>query len=465
MSHERSIKARRSSGVAAALVLQLLLTLVWSPACHVARAQEAPYLDTGPMVGHVGPNDARIWVRATGPARLGLRIGQQPDLADGRTVPGRALEAAADFAGHVVVAGLEPSTRYFYAPLLDGQPAVMRPYPSFVTAPPAGSPLKMRFAFGSCVGRRAAEPAAAWGDMAARVQIDLLLMVGDNHYADSTDPVKQRAAYREQRAVAGFRDIARRTPVYGIWDDHDYGPNDSDGTAKGKELSLQTFQQWWANPAYGQPDDPGIYSKFARGDVDFFLLDVRYHRSPNKAPDDGRKTMLGAGQLAWLKRELLASKARLKFIAAGSEWQIHGHADSWTSFDRERRDIWKFIADNKIQGVILLSGDRHFTGGYHIGGQLIEITSGPLGSTNFPTRPLPDMFLNHSEGKLYCVFDVDTQTDPGRPQPAVTLEVYRAGAGLIEKRRFTWDEINGLARIPPLPAEPPTAPAPRQPQK
>ncbi len=441
----------------------LLLVLAANFACHRAYAQTvpplAPYLDLGPMVGHVEPNAARIWVRASGEAQLALRIGKQPDLADARTIVGPRLEAAAGFAGHIAVAELEPSTRYFYAPLLNGQLAVTRPYPSLITAPPAGAPLKMRFAFGSCVGRRAADPAATWGDMAARVQIDLLLMLGDNHYADSTDPVTQRAFYREQRGVAGFGDITRRTPTYGIWDDHDYGPNDSDGTAKGKELSLQTFQQWWANPSYGQADDPGIYSKFSRGNVDFFLLDDRYHRSPNKAPDEGGKTMLGAKQLTWLKRELLASKAKIKFVASGSEWQINGHGDSWTSFDRERREIWKFIADNQIQGVILLSGDRHFTGGYQIGGQLIEITSGPLGATNFPSRVLPDMFLNYGEGKLYCIFDVDTRG----AEPAVALEVYRAGAGLIETRRFTWDEINGVTKIAALPAtvstESPTKPA------
>lgn len=439
---------KRVAGVAVfCFLLAAAAGFTGGKACAQNAPPNAPYIDQGPMVGHVEPNSARIWVRATGEAPLALRIGKQADLGDGRTVAGPRLQAGADFAGHVAVADLEPSTRYYYAPLLDGQPSVTRPYPSFVTAPPASAPLKMRFAFGSCVGRRAADPAAAWGDMAARAQFDLLLMLGDNNYADSTDPVVQRAFYREQRSVAGFREVTRRTPTYGIWDDHDYGPNDSDGTAPGKERSLQTFQQLWANPSYGQADDPGIYSKFSRGDVEFFLLDDRYHRSPNKAPDDGTKTMLGVKQLAWLKRELLASKAKIKFVASGSEWQINGHADSWTSFDRERRDIWKFIADNKIQGVMLLSGDRHFTGGYQINGQLIEITSGPLGATNYPSIPLPEMFLNYGEGKLYCIFDVDTRT----PQPTVALEVYRAGAGLIETRRFTWDEINGVTKIPALP--------------
>ena len=41
-------------------------------------------------------------------------------------------------------------------------------------------------------------------------------------------------------------------------DSHDYGPNNSDRTAKGKEDSLRTFREHWANGAYGQADDPGV---------------------------------------------------------------------------------------------------------------------------------------------------------------------------------------------------------------
>jgi len=101
--------------------------------------------------------------------------------------------------------------------------------------------------------------------------------------------------------------------------------------------------------------------------------------------------------------------------------------------------------------VILLSGDRHFTGGYQINQRIIEITSGPIGSTNFPTPNLPEMFLNHGAGKLYCVFDLDTRGQ----KPKVVLEVHRAGEGLIDRRDFTMDEINGKSRLATLPVRAP----------
>jgi hypothetical protein len=59
------------------------------------------------------------------------------------------------------------------------------------------------------------------------------------------------------------------------------------------------------------------------------------------------------------------------------------------------------------------------------------------------------MFLNFSDSKakFYCIYDIDTRVTP----PAVTLEVYRVGEGLAQRRVFTWDEVLGVSKIKPLP--------------
>lgn len=431
-----------------------LLFLAVLALAGLSAQTSSPYLALGPMIGHTAPADTRIWAKASQASRLAVRIGLDADLINARVVAGPALGRESDFMGHVLITGLQPATTYYYTVLLDGQPAMVRPHPSFTTAPAIGEAGRTRIAFSSCVGRSGFQTAAIWAEMSARTRFDLLLMLGDNHYADSTVPEVQRRAYYDHRSALGYAEITRRVPTYAIWDDHDYGPNDSDRTAKGKEVSLQTFQQFWANPSYGQPDDPGIYFKLSRGEIDFFMLDNRYHRSPNIAPDDGTKTMLGAAQLAWLKRELLASKAKVKFIASGSEWEKNGHRDSWTSFPRERDEIFGFLSEHDVPGVIFLSGDRHFTGAYQINGRFIEVTSGPLGATTTNGINKPDMFLNLVEGTMCSVFDVDTTG----VVPKITLEVYRGGGGKIHERTFTWDEINGRTRIPTLPPSPPQPP-------
>ena len=411
-----------------------------------------PYLVLAPMVGHTTSTNTKVWANASGPGQLSVRIGSKEDLSDSREVKGPRLEADSAFMGQVEIAGLNAQQRYFYCILLNGRPAMSRPYPSVTTAPSEGAPGRVRFAFVSCVGYFGYDSAASWADMATRTNFDLLLMLGDSHYANSPEPDKQRLAYFDQRRSGGYRDLSSRTPTYAIWDDHDFGPDNSDGTMPHKERALKTFQEHWANPSYGEALNPGVYFKFTRGAVDFFMLDDRFHRSPNRATNQTGKTMLGATQLAWLKRELLASQAPVKILAAGGEWESHGTDDSWTSFPQERDDIFKFIEEHAIPGVVLISGDRHFTAAYQVQGKWIEVTTGPVGSQNADSKNLPEMFLNFgtTKNKMYTVFDIDT----GAALPALTLEVYRVGEGRIERRPFTWDEILGRTKIKPLPSPP-----------
>lgn len=401
------------------------------------------------MIGHTTSTNTRIWVRASEPARVSVRISSDAALAGAREFRGGRLLADNANAGEVFVTGLDPGTRYFYVVWLDGKPAMSRPYPSFTTPPREGSDSVVRFAFTSCVGFHGFDSAAGYADMATRTNIDLVFMLGDNHYANTNGLEKQRRFYADQRRQAGWRDFTARIPTYGIWDDHDYGPDNSDRTLKGKEISLRAFREHWANPSYGETNNPGIYSKFSRGNVDFFLLDVRYHRSPNKDTNLLKKTMLGPGQLQWLKRELLTSTAPVKVILSGSEFQSNGTADSWANFKRERDELLDFLTHAEISGVLLVSGDRHFTAAYQVREKWIEVTAGPLGSGNAEAKNVAEMFLNFTptKSKFYCIYDINTRVRP----PLVTLEVYRVGEGRALLRRFTWEEITGKTKIKTLP--------------
>jgi alkaline phosphatase D len=272
-------------------------------------------------------------------------------------------------------------------------------------------------------------------------------MLGDNHYANSTEPEKLRVYYTAHRLTGAWRELAAHSPVYAIWDDHDYGVNDSDSTQKGKEESLRIFKEYWANPSCGEAENPGCYYTFTRGDVQFFMLDCRYYRSPNKAPDGPEKTMLGAKQLEWLKRGLSESKARIKILATGSEWETFSSEDSWKSFRTERDAFFAWIDEQKIEGIILISGDRHFAAAYHVVGRFVELSGGPFGSGNATLKPNPERFTAWDEGRLWFILDLDTT----KPEPAVAVELWQAGGGRLDRRVLTWDQVNGRAKIAPSP--------------
>ena len=429
--------------------LLLLLPGLSDISCEAQAGKAPATLELGPMLGYTGPSEARIWFKASAAARSGIIIGETVDLQDGQTVKGPDLTSETDYMGVVELTGLKPATRYFYKTVLDDQVNSESPF-SFVTAPPKGFRTRVRFAFISGVGdfekylEQWRKPLIQAWEALARVPIDLLLQLGDNVYAGSTEPDIQRRIYYWHRRLPTFQKVMAVTPTLAIWDDWDYADNDSDGTAPGKERSLRTFKELWANPSYGEATNPGIYFKFSWGDVDFFMLDVRYHRSPNMSKDEGQKTMLGPAQLRWLKRGLTESRATFKFLASGSQWNSKEKLDSWRSFMRERNDLFQFIIDNEIEGVVLLSGDRHLTAGYLIQERFVEISSCPFASENHGLLYNPgEMFMLHDKGNFFVVIDVD----PMAAQPNLTFEVHQIGKGIVRRRKLSWQEINGEALI------------------
>ena len=103
---------------------------------------------------------------------------------------------------------------------------------------------------------------------------------------------------------------------------------------------------------------PGAFFRFSWGDVDFFVLDSRYYRSPNKAKDDDKKRMLGDPQFEWLLNGLKNSKAKFKILASGSTLH-YSTADGWRRYTFARRRLFDAIKMHKISGVVFFSGDIH----------------------------------------------------------------------------------------------------------
>ncbi|MEM7393295.1 MAG: alkaline phosphatase D family protein [Verrucomicrobiota bacterium] len=335
---------------------RLLLTLLFLAPAAVHAVPEGI---AGPLVGAVEPDRVSLWMFA--PAE------SECTYSFHATTPTEAIGGGGQFAAvpdpaaagsgrpfKAVIDDLSPNTRYHYTVSVDGKndPAWVG---SFTTAPAAGKPSAFRLALTSCM--KIGQPQASWFLLFAQ-QPDLHLTVGDTHYADTTDPtiqLKHHVAYRRQKE---FATVIRNVPTYAMWDDHDYGPNNSDGTARGKENSLAGWKQFWANPASGTPDTPGAFFKFSRGDVDFFMVDSRYHRSPDAFPDNDRKRMLGDPQFAWLLEGLKSSQARFKVIVSGSTLN-HSRADGWRIYTFSRHRLFDAIKEHEISGVLYMSGDIH----------------------------------------------------------------------------------------------------------
>ncbi len=318
-----------------------------------------PRLLQGPMVGDTGPNHLTIWGRASGPYPLSVEYSRDREFSRPQRSAAVPTSTASDFAAAVRIDGLEPGTRYWYRVLVDGSVDRYRSVPLATRTAPAGA-ADFRVAFGSCA-RIARDTVQRIFDVVVRESPDLFLWLGDNVYADSEAPEAIADEYRRQREVHSLQPLIHSVPQLAIWDDHDFGYNNSDGSSPFKDASLATFRNYWANPSYGLPDAPGVFFAKQFGGIDFFMLDGRYHRSPNDAPDGPDKHFLGPAQNAWLRGQLRASRAPFKILVCGSGWSMADgvKGDTWAAFRTERDALFDFIRDEKIGGVVCLSGDSH----------------------------------------------------------------------------------------------------------
>jgi alkaline phosphatase D len=251
------------------------------------------------------------------------------------------------------------------------------------------------FLFGSCVYINDStydRPGKPYGqsyrifDSMATHSTDFTLWGGDNIYLREVDWSSKSGInyrYHHTRRNEHLDKIMSSRPNYAIWDDHDFGPNNSHTSYPLKEESLKAFKDWWGNKTYGEPDNKGTYSTFQWSDVDFFLLDNRYHRSGNKMPNDKNKAYLGEKQLTWLKNALVESRATFKLIVNGNQFFNNmAYNECYMLYENEFNDLISFIKNKKIRGLVFLSGDRHLSEIYKIENDnyypFYEITCSPF---------------------------------------------------------------------------------------
>ena len=184
-----------------------------------------------------------------------------------------------------------------------------------------------------------------------------MLWMGDNVYLILNHDLKNtKRIYKRYIGVRRQKNMRKLLSAsmqhYSTWDDHDFGPNNTDGSFKDANLTTAAFKSFWVNPV--TDNKKGIYYSFKKGDASFLMTDSRTFKN-----NDG-STLLGEKQLNWLKNELLSSVSTFKIIILSNQLIncIQGH-ESYYDFEAERTDLISFINLNKIPGVLFLSGDRH----------------------------------------------------------------------------------------------------------
>jgi alkaline phosphatase D len=379
------------------IVIVLLLFVA-----HSTQAQQEAQLEAGPMLGYVEMQEANIWIQTTKPAPFKLTYWKKGKEQASKYVFSSSTLAEESNTAHVKLTDLDYGTTYQYRLTIDGE-NVDLPYKTKFTTQqlwqwrrPAPD---FSVAMGSCLYINDAEfdrPGTPYGkgtEILTHIHEqhpDMMLWLGDNVYYREPDFYsKKRLDYRfmDARNTPEMQPLLAGAINLATWDDHDYGPNNSDRSYRLRGESLEIFKRYWANPGYGTAETDGVFTKYKYSDAEFFLMDDRYHRAPNQLNKED-KAFFGEAQLQWLMDSLLSSSATFKIVIVGNQVtnKMNDH-ESLVAYGEEYEQLMDFLNKHDIPGVLFISGDRHFTellktereDSYPI----YEFTSSPLSSGTY----------------------------------------------------------------------------------
>jgi alkaline phosphatase D len=380
----------------------------------VSFAASRPVITHGLQSGDVSSDGAVIWARADRPARMIAEVSAHEDFRDIRAMAHADAFAESDFTAKLVFEELPAGAQIFYrvrfqdhaSPAYSGEPLTG----CFRTAPLERHSISFVWSgdtagqgFGIDEGRGGMRTFATM----RKHQPDFFIHSGDSIYADCAIPAQLklpngetwnnlvseekskvaetlaefRGNYKYNLLDKNMRDFNRQVPIFAQWDDHEVANDWVPGAAvtwdRYSEKSIlalaarggRAFHEFM--PMRQRLVEPGrVYRRIAYGPLlDIFMIDMRSYRTPISRGDAGE--ILGAAQLAWLKRELMNSRATWKVIAA--DLPIGVVSDDAVALgdgpphgrELEIADLLAFIKHGGINNTIWLTADMHYTAAHY----------------------------------------------------------------------------------------------------
>jgi alkaline phosphatase D len=385
---------------------------------YLSRAADRPQITNGVQSGDVSGGSAVVWARADRPARMQVECATVESFKTIlRTASSEALPDR-DFTSKVLLQDLPPGQDIFYRVrfenIADARISGETQTGHFRTAP--AEPTSISFVWsGDTAGQGWGIDPSRGGMRTYRTMLenrpDFFIHSGDHIYADCPVPAElklpngeswRNIVTEEKSAVAhslaqfrgnykynllddNLRAFHAQVPMFAQWDDHevsdDWSPIGSvddtgyaeDGTSRLVARGCQAFFEFM--PIRAIPEQAGrVYRKIAYGPrLDVFLIDMRSYRDStwNKRDDPGDAFILGSAQLAWLKRELAASDATWKVIAADlpigliSKDAIALGNGPPERHEHEIADLLSFMKRAGIRNTVWLTADMHYTAAHH----------------------------------------------------------------------------------------------------
>lgn len=363
------------------------------------------------MLGHIGQRNAEIWVHWPIEGET-VSLQYSNPKSNGGEISFSVLKEK-NSSNKVLLSSLQPNSTYtFFLKSKSFQTKIYEFTTQELWQWRKDAP-DFSIAFGSCAYVNDTEfdrPGKPYGqsdsifNVISAMKPSAMIWGGDNIYlreGDFETQANMEARYIKARQVPSIQKLLSTCPQYAVWDDHDFGPNDSHSSFQYKKESLAAFKEMWGNSNYGFPENENncITGKVSINDVDLYLMDNRSFRIP-PGTEGITPQMLGKEQINWLIQDLKSSKASFKLVAIGSQ-VLSSVADfeNYANYKEEREYLLQLLSTNNIKNVVFLTGDRHFTELSEVklnNIRIIDLTASPL--TSKPYSNSKEVNSNRVEG-------------------------------------------------------------------
>jgi alkaline phosphatase D len=441
--------------------------IIRSRAALAATSDTAlPGLPYGIMSGDVGTDSAVIWSRSNRPARMIVEYATSDSFTNAQRVAGPAVLEDTDFTARVNLSDLPADQHIFYRVSfedLSDLKAVAGPLSGrFRTAPAETRDLNI--VWGGDTAGQGWGINLDWGGMKIyetmrKEQPDLFIHSGDCIYADGkieaeaklpdgtlwknvVIPEKAKVAetlaefrgnYKYNMMDENLRRFNAEVAQVFQWDDHETVNNwysteilgDTEMKKGYTEMNVpllaararKAFLEYTPGRIDGD-DAERIYRAIRYGPhLDIFVVDMRSYRAPNTPNRQGvpgpDTEFLGRRQIAWLKQQLLMSKATWKLIAADmpiglqvpdgdKDFENLANGDGPAlGREMEMAGLLRFIKMNGIRNTVWVTADVHYAAAHYYDPNKAqfqdflpfwEFVSGPLNAGSFGPNKLDNTF-------------------------------------------------------------------------
>jgi len=305
-----------------------------------------------------------------------------------------------DETGSVIeleISGL--SSKSTYRIELYSSPGMLEDYRTFKTLPKDLAELKIGLA--SCMSDEFMEvQEQMWGQFIA-LKPDVAFLIGDNVYADVINgkyvggvatPKQIWMRHLETRENLKFYHTRNLIPVFGTWDDHDYGFNNGDKTYKYKKEAAEIFEVFFPyTKSKSTSKGPGLSYRFSLAGQNFYFLDARSFRDHYK---NAKGSHLGDKQESWLFRDMRSHKGPIWLVKGDQFFGKYHRFESWERYHPANLKSFLKKLKRERDPALFVSGDRHLTEIMKLEKALAGYTSYELTSSAIHSKVYPGSFAS-----------------------------------------------------------------------